>query len=86
MRMIDISFEINGRKVNPNQLTEALEQAVFQQLKDKLVRAIRNVRDPKTGEQPRVRVKGRSLKDLSLEIEGSPEIVEEVKRRIARLS
>ena len=28
--MIDISFEIGGRKVNPNQIGDALEKAVLQ--------------------------------------------------------
>jgi actin-like ATPase involved in cell morphogenesis len=83
--MIDLSFEINGRKVNPNQLSNALEKAVVQQLSDKLKRSIGSVRDPKTGKHPKVTVKGRDLSNLSFEIEGSEEVIEEVKRRISRL-
>lgn len=30
--MIDISFEIGGRKVNPNQLDNVLEKGVLQQV------------------------------------------------------
>jgi hypothetical protein len=83
--MIEISFEINGRKVNPSQLSNVLERAVVQGVRDKLTSAVGNVRDPKTGEHPRLRVKGRGLDDLSIEVEGSPELIAEVKRRLSRI-
>lgn len=83
--MLEISFEINGRKVNPSQLSNELERAVAQSVRDKLTSAVGNVRDPKTGEHPRLRVKGRGLDDLSIEIEGSPELIAEVKRRLSRI-
>ncbi len=83
--MINISFEINGRKVNPNQLSNALDRAVLQGVRDKLTRAVGNVRDPKTGKHPKLRVKGRGLNDLAIEVEGSPELIAEVKRRLSRI-
>jgi hypothetical protein len=83
--MIEISFEINGRKVNPSQLSNALELAVVQSIRDELTSAIGNVRDPKTGEHPKLRVKGRSYDDLSIAVEGSPELIAKVKRRFTRL-
>lgn len=83
--MIEISFEVNGRKVNPNQLFNALERAVVQGVRDKLTSAVGNFRAPKTGEHPRLRVKGCGLDDLSIEVEGSPELIAEVKRRLSRI-
>jgi len=83
--MIDISFEINGRKVNPSQLTDVLECAVVQGVRDKLTQAVSDARDPKTGERPKLKVKGRSLDNLSIEVEGSPELIAEVKRRLSRI-
>ena len=80
--MIDVSFEIDGRKVRPNQIQNALERAMFEDVRDQLVRKVGNIRDPKTGARPKLRVRGRSLDNLSVEVEGSPELIEEVKRQI----
>jgi hypothetical protein len=80
--MIDVSFEIDGRKVRPNQIQDALERAMFEDVRDQLVRKVGNIRDPKTGARPKLRVRGRSLDNLSVEVEGSPELIEEVKRRL----
>ncbi len=38
--MIDISFEIGGRKVNPNQIGDALEKAVLQEVADSVKKAL----------------------------------------------
>lgn len=84
--MIDISFEINGRKVNPNQMSDMFEKAVVQELKEKLTRALRAVRDPKTGQRPRLKVKGRNLDNLSIEVEGSPDVIDAVNKRLAKLN
>lgn len=83
--MIDISFEINGRKVNPNQMSNVLEKAVVQELKDKLSREIDSIRDPKTGQRPRLKVKGHNLNHLSIEVEGSPDVIEMVNKRLNKM-
>lgn len=80
--MIEVSFEINGRKVQPNKIADALERAMFETIRDDLARKVGNIRDPETGARPKLRVVGRSLKDLSINIEGSPGLIEEVKRRL----
>lgn len=80
--MFDISFEINGRKIHPNQVRNALEKAVYQQVRDDLVRKVGSIRDPKTGQRPKIKVKGRSLDNLSIEVSGPESMVEEVKRKL----
>ena len=80
--MIEVSFEINGRRVQPNQIKDALERAMFESIRDDLVRRVGSIRDPETGARPKLRVKGRSLKDLSIEIDGSPRLIEEVRKRL----
>lgn len=80
--MIDVTFEINGRKVRPNQIPDALERAMFEDVRDQLVRMVGNIRDPKTGARPKLRVRGRNLENLSVEVEGSAELIEEIKRRL----
>ena len=80
--MIEVSFEIGGRKVRPNQIKDALERAVFEQVRDNLVRQVGNARDPETGARPKLRVTGRSLDNLKIKVEGSPALIEEVERRL----
>jgi hypothetical protein len=40
------------------------------------------VRDPDTGARPKLRMKGRDLQSFEIEVEGSPKLIEEVKRRL----
>lgn len=68
--MIDVSFEINGRKVSPNRVGDALEKAILQEVADNVKKALSSVRCREHGERPRVKVKGRSLDSLSFEVEG----------------
>ena len=80
--MMEVSFEINGRKVHPNRIADELEKAVYQQIKDELVRKVGRIRDPKTGKRPKLKVKGRSLDDLTIEVSGSPELIEKVQQKL----
>ena len=52
--MIDISFEINGRKVQPDRVGDELERAMVQQIEKQLRETLRHVRDPLSGEGARV--------------------------------
>jgi hypothetical protein len=78
-----ITFEFNGRKVRPDQMKDALERAMLERVRDQLVRKVGSVRDPETGAAPKLRVTGRRLDDLKIEVEGSPALIEEVQRRLA---
>lgn len=80
--MIDIHFEINGRRVQPHQIKDALERAVFDGIKKQITDKLRGVRDPETGAPPKIIFKGHSLDDLSLEMNGSESMIEEVKKRL----
>ena len=80
--MIEIEFKINDRKVSPNNIGNQLEKAMLSQIRDNIVNKLKGLRDPKTGKQPKLTVQGRSLNDLSFEVSGSPELIEEVKRRL----
>lgn len=82
--MIDISFEINGRKVNPNRVGDALTAAVLESIKKQLLSKIGSIRDPKTGQRPKVKIRGRNLDNLTFEVSGSPELVERVKAKLGR--
>jgi hypothetical protein len=80
--MIDISFEINGRKINPNRIGDALERAALKSVKEQIVKKIGSIRDPKTGERPKIKIVGRNLDNLSFEVSGSQELVDLVKKKM----
>ena len=67
-------------------MSDMLEKSVVQGLKEKLTRELRTVRDPKTGQRPRLKVKGRNLDSLSIEVEGSPDVIEAVNKRLNKLN
>jgi hypothetical protein len=81
--MIDIEFKLNGRKVRPNDIANELERATLKQVQDNIAQKLRGIRDPETGEAPKVTVKGRGLNDLSFEVSGSEALIAEVKRRLS---
>lgn len=68
--MIDITFEIGGRKVNPNHIGNVIEKAVLQQVAENIKKSLSSVRCAEHGQTPKVKVKGSSLDKLSFEVEG----------------
>lgn len=81
--MIDVEFKLNGRSVRPDDLANELERAMLKQVRQNIAEKLRGIRDPETGEAPKVTVKGRGLNDLSFEVSGSEALVAEVKRRLS---
>ena len=69
--MIDIEFEIGGRKVRPNSIGDALEQAFLEEVADGIKKSLSSVRCPEHGGRPKVTVKGSAIDNLSFEVEGS---------------
>ncbi len=81
--MIDISFEFNGRKVRPDQIGNALERAALDSIKKQIIQKVGAIRDPKTGQPPKIMVKGRSIDNLSFEVSGSEQLIEMVKKKLS---
>lgn len=81
--MLDITYEVGGRKVRPDQFADAFERAVLEGVRDHILSALKDVRDPITGERPKITVKGRNLDNLSITVEGSDALVAEVERRLS---
>ena len=73
--MIDIQFEIDGKAVKTNNIADALERAMFDSIADSLRTTLGSVRDPDTGEFPTVFVRGSSLENMSISVEGSDAVV-----------
>ena len=80
--MIDITFEINGRKVDPRKIGDALERAMYDSVVNQITQKVGNIRDPKTGERPKIKVKGTNLDNLNFDISGSEELVEKVRQKL----
>lgn len=68
--MLEISFEINGKKVNPNNIGDALESAMFQKIGESIKKAVGSVRCTEHNQAPKVLVKGKNLDNLSIEVSG----------------
>lgn len=82
--MIDISFELNGRKVSPNNLTDALEAAALNSVKESISKSVGNIRCSEHGEHPKITAKGRNLDSLTIEVSGCCDsLVEQVKKKFA---
>lgn len=81
--MIDISFEIGGRRVSPNNIGNSLERAILDGIQKQIFNQLRAVTCPEHQQKPKVRVKGRSLEALHFEIEGCcSSAVENATRRL----
>ena len=79
--MIDMSFEINGRKVSANNIGNALESAMLDSIKKSLSQTIGSIRCTEHGKKPTIKAKGCSIDSLSLEISGCCDaLVERVKK------
>lgn len=74
-----INITLNGKPFSPQTFEEMLIQAVAEELRDKLG----SIRHPETGEFPTIAISGSSLDKLSVQAEGSPELLELVKARLA---
>jgi hypothetical protein len=68
--MLEIIFEINGKRVDPDCLGNVLEQAILQSIKDYIQKKLGAIRCPEHGQAPKVICKGKSVKDLSFEVTG----------------
>lgn len=81
--MIDISFEINGRKVSPRNMGNAVESALLQSVQESISKAVGSARCPEHGQKPKIKVKGRKLDSLSFEVSGCCEqMIETVKKKL----
>jgi hypothetical protein len=79
--MLKISYEIGGRKVSPNHVTDAIMGAVLKGIEDIVKKKVGSVRCPKHGQAPTIAVKGATLNKLSFDIHGCCEGLTEAVRK-----
>ena len=81
--MIDISFEINGRKVNPNSFGDAIEKAIINSILDSIKSSVQNIKCSEHGESPSIKVSGKNIDNLSMEVSGCCEtLIKQVSRKL----
>jgi hypothetical protein len=68
--MFDLTFEIGGRNVNPDQIGDALDKAIFQQIVDNMKKFFGSVWCSEHGQRPSVKVKGKDFSNLSSKVAG----------------
>lgn len=72
-------FTLRGKALQPGDLAEAMEDAVTDAVRRHLRERFSAIRHPRTGEFPTVVFLGNDLNDMSIRIEGSPELLDHVR-------
>jgi hypothetical protein len=81
--MIDISFEINGRKVSSKSFSDAFERAVLEGITSSIQHSVGTIRCAEHGSAPKVIGKGRNLNNLSFEVSGCcQQVIDRVRERL----
>ncbi len=80
--MLEVTFEINGKPIDPQKVGDVIERATYEAVVEWVVQRVGDVRDPETGEVPKINVVGKDLAHLSFEISGSDRVVAMAKQRL----
>lgn len=81
--MIEVSFEINGRRVNPQNARNELEKAIYKQVEESIKKRVGTARCPEHGTAPKIVCKGHSLDSLSFEVSGCcDKLIDAVKAKL----
>jgi hypothetical protein len=82
--LIDISFEINGRKVSPNKVGDVLEKAALENIQSSIKKAVGSLRCPMHNRAPRIVAKGRSIDKLNFEVYSCcEELVDKISKKLS---
>jgi len=77
-----IKFSMGGKALDPRDFKDALMASVLEGVREELRGKLGNIRDPDTGEFPTIVIRGDSLDDLKIQVEGSPALVALVNERL----
>lgn len=68
--MIEISYEIGGKKVSPNNFKDALTSSIIKAMGEKIKKKIKSTRCSEHNGSANIRVVGSSLSSLKMEVSG----------------
>ena len=81
--MVDVSFEIKGEKVQPENMKDVLDILYLKHIRKKITSSIASIRCSEHGRQASVLVKGENLDNLDYEVSGCCEdLIKKVKKKI----
>lgn len=84
--MVDVTFQINGRKFQPNQVEDALTKAILANVAEQIKKNVGSVTCPHHGKSPQIIGKGKSIENLSSEVSGCCDsLVLAVKQKLCRI-
>jgi TIR domain len=78
--MLEIKFDIGGAGPGSHGLQDSLEQMMFEAVENELRSKLSGIRDPETGEFPVVVVRGRDFDNMSIDVEGSEQLIRLIQR------
>lgn len=81
-----IRFSMGGKTLDPSNLKDAVMASVLESVREQIREKVGNIRDPDTGEFPTIVIRGNSLEDLKIHVEGSPALVALVNERLGLAS
>ncbi len=67
---LDITYEINGKKVNPKRLGNELEKVVLAEAANNIKKKLESVICAEHKQRPTVKIIGKNVNDLKCEVEG----------------
>lgn len=68
--MFDLTFEINGRKVDSNNMKDAIEKATFKLLKENITKNVGSIKCPQHHSSAKIIAKGNNIHNVSFSISG----------------
>jgi TIR domain len=77
-----IKFSINGGALDPRNLKDAVMASVLESIREQIRQNVGHIRDPDTGEFPTIIIRGDSLENLKIQVEGSPAVIALVNERL----
>lgn len=78
--MVKITWKLNGKAIRPNDIGSALEKVML----DGVEKIIREKVQKAVGATPvKITVKGKDLKNLSYQVEGSEEAINKVRKALS---
>lgn len=79
--MLEIHFEVDGRKLDPCFIGDSVTKAVLLRAARQVKQRFADIHIPDSCDSLRILIKGRDLNNLKYELYGSPEVMELVRQQ-----
>ena len=83
--MLDIQFEIGGRKLDPCFIGDSVEKATLLYVARLMRKKFSAIRVSDREDPLRVLIKGEDVEHLHYELEGSPSVLDQVRKKVGTI-